>query len=147
MHVDYDHLCFICVGAGVSSRPETVQQVSFPHKGLQHGCFHKHAGLGIQAGSLNGIAGGLGLAAIQLAQAVGAVPMATAGSVSKREYLRGSNVTEIASSRSTEFIEELGPPGSSKAPNVVLNSLTSPGNAGCHGSSCKCTSFLCGTVI
>ena len=75
-------------------------------------------------------AGGLGLAAIQLAQAVGAVPVATAGSTAKRAYLRDTHgLSEVTSSRSTAFADEVGPAGPGSAPHVVLNSLTSPGEA------------------
>ena len=73
-------------------------------------------------------AGGLGLAAIQIAHAAGAVPVATAGSLAKRSYLRQHHgLAEVASSRSTDFIDEIGLAGRRSAPHVVLNSLTSPG--------------------
>ena len=75
-------------------------------------------------------AGGLGLAAIQLAQAAGAVPMATAGSVAKRAYLRQTHaLASVLSSRSTEFADDLAAAGPQSAPHVVLNSLTSPGKS------------------
>ena len=73
------------------------------------------------------LAGGLGLAAIQLAQAAGAVPVGTAGSTHKRGYMRSLGVADVASSRSTEFAEVLGPAHGQGPPRMVLNSLTSPG--------------------
>lgn len=90
-------------------------------------------------------AGGVGLAAVQMAAAMGALTFATAGGPTKRALLRTLGVGHVASSRDLEFVEVaavalaqqqlkqqqagavavLGS-GSSGA-NVVLNTLTSPG--------------------
>lgn len=72
-------------------------------------------------------AGGLGLAAVQVAAAAGAEALGTAGSASKRAHLRGLGVRGVASSRSLDFAEAFAAPG--RRPNVVLNSLTSPGKS------------------
>ena len=77
-------------------------------------------------------AGGVGLAALQLAHALGAKLVGTAGSPSKRALLRGLGVSDVAGSRSTGFVEELaaasavGKDGTAGV-HVVLNTLTSPG--------------------
>ena len=71
-------------------------------------------------------AGGVGLAALQLARARGAKMVATAGSPSKRALLRGLGVCDVAGSRSTAFVEELAASNSGGV-HVVLNTLTSPG--------------------
>jgi len=71
-------------------------------------------------------AGGVGLAALQLARAHGAKLVATAGSPSKRAMLRGLGVSDVAGSRSTAFVEELAATNSGGV-HVVLNTLTSPG--------------------
>jgi len=71
-------------------------------------------------------AGGVGLAALQLARAHGAKLVATAGSPSKRALLRGLGVSDVAGSRSTAFVEELAATNSGGV-HVVLNTLTSPG--------------------
>ena len=69
-------------------------------------------------------AGGVGLAAMQLIQAVGAVPLATAGGPNKRALLRSLGAHHIVSSRDTVFVSEAAELGGA---DVVLNSLTSSG--------------------
>lgn len=76
------------------------------------------------------IAGGLGLAALQLAAAAGAAAIGTAGSSAKRCYMRGLGVAAAASSRTTHFASELACVLGSDSrgfPRALLNSLTSPG--------------------
>ena len=71
-------------------------------------------------------AGGVGLAAIQLAQGLGAEVYATA-SVPKRGYLASLGVAHVFDSRSTRFGEDvLGATGGGGV-DVVLNSLTGEG--------------------
>jgi acyl transferase domain-containing protein len=62
--------------------------------------------------------GGVGLAAVQVAQRIGAEIVATAGSEAKREYLRSLGIRRVFSSRATDFAED--PEG---GVDVVLNSL------------------------
>ncbi|HEY2873390.1 MAG TPA: polyketide synthase dehydratase domain-containing protein, partial [Reyranella sp.] len=63
--------------------------------------------------------GGVGLAAVALAKARGAVIVATAGNPAKRAHLRTLGITEIHDSRTLDFAR--------CAPvDVVLNSLTGP---------------------
>ena len=69
-------------------------------------------------------AGGVGLAAIQLLQAVGANIIATAGSAQKRAMLHKLGVQHVVSSRQTQFVGEVAQLG---GVDVVLNSLTSSG--------------------
>lgn len=64
---------------------------------------------------------------MQVAAAAGAEALGTAGSASKRAHLRGLGVRGVASSRSLDFAEAFAAPG--RRPNVVLNSLTSPGKS------------------
>ena len=72
-------------------------------------------------------AGGVGLAAIQIAQQIGAEIFATAGSEAKRDFLRSLGVTHVYSSRSTAFAEEILADTDREGIDVVLNSL--PGEA------------------
>ncbi|KAK9849252.1 hypothetical protein WJX84_003790 [Apatococcus fuscideae] len=93
--------------------------------GLAHGCL----GTAIVAPAatlvkLPQATGGVGLAAVQLLQALGAEVVATAGSPAKRSLLRSLGVAKVISSRGIEFTSELAGTGSF---DVVLNSLTSPG--------------------
>ena len=72
--------------------------------------------------------GGLGLAAVQVATAMGGVPLGTAGSTSKRTFLRSywSGVHTALNSRNTDFATDLAQLCFDGV-DVVLNSLTSPG--------------------
>jgi len=71
---------------------------------------------------IHSAAGGVGLAAVAIAQSIGAEIFATAGSEQKRELLRARGVKHVFDSHSTDF-ESIG------AVDVVLNSLT--GDARC----------------
>jgi acyl transferase domain-containing protein/thioesterase domain-containing protein/NAD(P)-dependent dehydrogenase (short-subunit alcohol dehydrogenase family)/acyl carrier protein len=72
-------------------------------------------------------AGGVGLAAIQIAQQIGAEIYATAGSETKRDFLRSLGVEHVYSSRSVAFAEEILADTDRQGVDVVLNSL--PGEA------------------
>ena len=69
-------------------------------------------------------AGGVGLAAIQVVQSLGAKLYGTAGSPAKRSLLRSLGVQHVVNSRAPDFASDLTPVG---GVDVVLNSLTSPG--------------------
>ncbi|MDE0393207.1 MAG: SDR family NAD(P)-dependent oxidoreductase [Gammaproteobacteria bacterium] len=71
-------------------------------------------------------AGGVGLAAIQLAQAAGAEVFATA-SAPKQGYLRSLGVEHVFDSRRTSFGEEISRATDGAGVTVVLNSLTGEG--------------------
>lgn len=68
-------------------------------------------------------AGGVGLAAIQIAQHLGAEVYATAGTPEKRELLRSLGVLHVADSRSLEFAAEIRQATGGEGVDVVLNSL------------------------
>jgi NADPH:quinone reductase-like Zn-dependent oxidoreductase/thioesterase domain-containing protein/nucleoside-diphosphate-sugar epimerase len=72
-------------------------------------------------------AGGVGLAAIQIAQQIGAEIYATAGSQEKRELLRSLGVKHVYSSRNVDFADEILADTDRQGVDVVLNSL--PGEA------------------
>ncbi len=71
-------------------------------------------------------AGGVGLAAIQMAQAAGAEVFATA-SVPKQAYLRSLGVMRVFNSRQTSFGQEVLEATGGEGVDVVLNSLTGEG--------------------
>ena len=70
--------------------------------------------------------GGVGMAAVQLAQAAGAEVFATA-SAPKQAFLRSQGVEHVFDSRSTAFGEEILDATGGEGVDVVLNSLTGPG--------------------
>jgi epothilone polyketide synthase D len=69
-------------------------------------------------------AGGVGLAAIQMAQAAGAEVHVTVGSEEKRELMRKLGIRHIYGSRSLAFVDELLEATGQQGVDVVLNSLS-----------------------
>lgn len=72
---------------------------------------------------IHAASGGVGLAAVQLAQRVGAEIFATAGSPEKREFLRALGVRHVMDSRSLAFADEVMAYTDGQGVDVVLNSL------------------------
>ncbi|MCS6806446.1 MAG: SDR family NAD(P)-dependent oxidoreductase [Blastocatellia bacterium] len=72
----------------------------------------------IQAGT-----GGVGLAAIQLAQRAGAEIFATAGTPQKRAFLKALGVAHVMDSRSLAFADEIHAITNGRGVDLVLNSL------------------------
>lgn len=72
---------------------------------------------------IHGAAGGVGIAAIQYAQWVGADIYATAGSEEKRDFLRMMGVTNVYDSRSLSYADEILADTGGIGMDVVLNSL------------------------
>ncbi|MEM8831400.1 MAG: SDR family NAD(P)-dependent oxidoreductase, partial [Cyanobacteria bacterium P01_G01_bin.19] len=72
---------------------------------------------------IHAAAGGVGLAAIQIAQNIGAEIYATA-STPKWELLKSMGVTKIMNSRNLDFAEEVMPATNNQGVDVVLNSLS-----------------------
>jgi acyl transferase domain-containing protein/NAD(P)-dependent dehydrogenase (short-subunit alcohol dehydrogenase family)/acyl carrier protein len=72
---------------------------------------------------IHAAAGGVGLAAISLAQSLGAEIFATAGSQEKREYLKSLGVQHVMDSRSLDWAEEVMRLTNNEGVDIVLNSL------------------------
>ena len=72
---------------------------------------------------IHAAAGGVGMAAVQLAHAVGAEVYATAGSTRKRELLRRMGVRHIYDSRSLDFRDSILRDTNGEGVHIVLNSL------------------------
>ena len=79
-------------------------------------------------------AGGVGLAAIQIAKQIGAEIFATAGSDEKRDHLRQFGVDHVMNSRTLDFAGEILEITNREGVDVVLNSL--PGAAIAKSLSC-----------
>ena len=87
-------------------------------------CLHELARL--QKGEtvlIHAAAGGVGLAAIQVAQWLGANIIATAGRDEKRAYLRSLGVEHVLNSRTLEFADQVMDITHGRGVDVVLNSL------------------------
>ncbi len=72
---------------------------------------------------IHAAAGGVGLAAVSVAQRAGAEVFATAGSDAKRDFLRGLGVRHVFDSRSLEFAAQILDLTRGRGVDVVLNSL------------------------
>ncbi len=68
-------------------------------------------------------AGGLGLAAIALAQRLGAEVYATAGSAEKRDYLKSLGLRHVMDSRSLSFADDVLRATGGRGVDLVLNAL------------------------
>ncbi len=73
---------------------------------------------------IHSAAGGVGGAAIRLAQRIGANVIVTAGTKEKREYLRQIGVDHVFDSRSLDFFNDVMEVTGGRGVDVVLNSLT-----------------------
>ncbi|MBX3566731.1 MAG: SDR family NAD(P)-dependent oxidoreductase [Rhizobiaceae bacterium] len=74
---------------------------------------------------IHGGAGGVGIAALQIAKARGATVIATAGSVEKRRLLEMLGADHVFNSRTLEFAEDVLAVTARQGVDVVLNSLFS----------------------
>ncbi|MGO9930690.1 MAG: beta-ketoacyl synthase N-terminal-like domain-containing protein, partial [Steroidobacteraceae bacterium] len=72
---------------------------------------------------IHGAAGGVGIAAIQIAKHVGAEIFATAGSEAKRDFLRLLGADHVFDSRSLAFADQVTRATDGAGVDVVLNSL------------------------
>jgi acyl transferase domain-containing protein/NADPH:quinone reductase-like Zn-dependent oxidoreductase/acyl carrier protein/NADP-dependent 3-hydroxy acid dehydrogenase YdfG len=72
---------------------------------------------------IHAAAGGVGLAAVQLAQRAGAEIFATAGSPEKRSHLQTLGLTHVFDSRSLDFANEIMERTGGHGVDIVLNSL------------------------
>jgi NADPH:quinone reductase-like Zn-dependent oxidoreductase/acyl carrier protein len=72
---------------------------------------------------IHAAAGGVGLAAIQLAQRAGAEVYATAGTPAKRDLLRALGVKHVMDSRSLAFAKEVSELTGGQGVDIILNSL------------------------
>ena len=72
---------------------------------------------------IHGAAGGVGLAAIQFAQSVGAEIFASAGTVEKRDFLRRLGVQHVVNSRTLRFSDEITEITGGEGIDIVLNSV------------------------
>lgn len=73
---------------------------------------------------IHSAAGGVGLAAIEVARWLGASVHATAGTAAKRDHLRGLGVEYVSDSRSLDFAADIMAATGGAGVDVVLNSLT-----------------------
>jgi NAD(P)-dependent dehydrogenase (short-subunit alcohol dehydrogenase family) len=72
---------------------------------------------------IHAAAGGVGLAAVQIARLAGAEIFATAGNDEKRNYLRKVGIRHVMDSRSTAFAAEIRRLTKGEGVDLVLNSL------------------------
>jgi NADPH:quinone reductase-like Zn-dependent oxidoreductase len=73
---------------------------------------------------IHAAAGGVGLAAVSVAQRIGAEVFATAGSAAKRGYLQTLGIQHVMDSRSLAFADQVLERTGGRGVDVVLNSLS-----------------------
>jgi acyl transferase domain-containing protein len=73
---------------------------------------------------IHAAAGGVGMAAVQLAQWVGAEVFGTAGSPRKRQFLKSLGVDHVMNSRTLDFADEVMQLTGGRGVDIVLNALT-----------------------
>lgn len=86
-----------------------------------------HALRGLTSGQrvlVHAAAGGVGLAAVQIAKRAGATVFATAGSEEKRRYLRGLGLEHVMDSRRTDFAERVLEITNGEGVDLVLSAVT-----------------------
>ena len=107
--------------AGLSHEIAATLPIAFATAWL---ALHRLAGLG--AGDrvlIHAAAGGVGLAAVQIARRAGAEVFATAGGRSKHDYLHALGVEHVLDSRSLSFAKDVMALTRGAGVDVVLNSL------------------------
>ncbi|HEY7509709.1 MAG TPA: SDR family NAD(P)-dependent oxidoreductase, partial [Vicinamibacteria bacterium] len=118
-----------CAAALVLRRPDalTVEQAAATPVAFLTAVYALDRLARLRAGErvlIHAAAGGVGLAAVQVARRAGAEVLATAGSEEKRAFLRGLGVRHVMDSRSLAFADEVRALTSGEGVDVVLNSLT-----------------------
>ena len=98
----------------------TVPTTFFTAYYALHSLAHLRAGERVL---IHGAAGGVGLAAIQIARHLGAEIFATAGTEEKRNYLRLLGTEHVLDSRTLTFASEIMDITHDEGVDVVLNSL------------------------
>jgi len=73
---------------------------------------------------IHSASGGVGLAAIQVAQQIGAEVFATAGNEERRHYLGTLGIGHVMNSRTDDFVNEIMQKTDGRGVDVVLNSLS-----------------------
>jgi acyl transferase domain-containing protein len=114
-----DHVSFLPAGLSL------VEAASIPVAFLTT-LYGLHRLARIKAGDrvlIHAAAGGVGLAAVQLAQRAGAEIFATAGSAEKRSHLQALGVNHLFDSRSLDFANEIMNRTDGRGVDIVLNSL------------------------
>ncbi|WP_254504612.1 zinc-binding dehydrogenase [Duganella vulcania] len=125
-----------CIGSHVTVRralvvpkPEALsaaEAVALPAALLTAYYALHHLG-GIKAGDrvlIHAAAGGVGMAAVQLALAAGAEVYATAGATEKQQFVRDMGVRHVMSSRTLDFAERVRALTGGRGVDMVLNSLS-----------------------
>ena len=114
-----DHVASLPVGVSLAEAASIPVVFLTTIYGLHH-LAHMKAGDRVL---IHAAAGGVGLAAVQLAQRAGAEIFATAGSLEKRRHLQALGVTHVFDSRSLDFANEIMSRTGGRGVDIVLNSL------------------------
>ncbi len=96
---------------------------TLPFLTAHYGLVHAGRLLAGETVLVHGAAGGMGLAAIQVAKHLGATVIASAGTDERRELVRSLGASAAVSSRSVDFVDEVLALTGGRGVDVVFNSL------------------------
>jgi NADPH2:quinone reductase len=94
-----------------------------PYGTAYRGLFHKARLVAGETVLVHGASGGVGIAAVQLANAVGATVIGTAGSERGRKLVREQGAHHVLDHTSSDYLAEVGRLTGGRGPNVVIENL------------------------
>jgi NADPH2:quinone reductase len=97
--------------------------VGVPYATAYRGLFHKARVVAGETVLVHGASGGVGVAAVQLANAVGAIVIRTAGTVRGRKIVREQGAHHVPDHASPNYLAEVTRITDGRGPNVIIENL------------------------
>jgi NADPH2:quinone reductase len=97
--------------------------VSVPYGTAYRGLFHKARVIAGETVLVHGASGGVGVAAVQLANALGATVIGTAGTERGRKLVREQGAHHVLDHTAADYLGEVGRLTGGRGPNVIIENL------------------------
>ena len=97
--------------------------VNIPYATAYRGLFHKARIVAGETALVHGASGGVGIAAVQLARAVGLTVIGTAGSERGKKLVREQGAHHVLDHTAAEYMTELGRVTEGRGPDVIIENL------------------------
>jgi NADPH:quinone reductase len=97
--------------------------VNVPYATAYRGLFHKARAVGGETVLVHGASGGVGVAAVQLANAAGLTVIGTAGTERGRNLVRDQGAHHVLDHASPDYLAEIGRLTDGRGPNVIIENL------------------------
>jgi NADPH2:quinone reductase len=97
--------------------------VNVPYATAFRGLFHKARAIAGETVLVHGASGGVGVAAVQLANAAGLTVIGTAGSERGRKLVREQGAHHVLDHTAPDYLAELGRLTGGRGPNVIIENL------------------------